>query len=122
MLRLVGDALFGEVNGQTVNGRARTGPGATLATGRYRLLLPVDDPVFGTVVLAVPQGLTPMGLSYDLKNVMVSSSLQKGLPGGSVAFCERQLPGVPTVVVYNGHAGLVMAARAAAGQGELTVT
>lgn len=121
MLKLVGGAFSGSLQGRAVSGLARLGPGVKLVPGRYRLLPPVDDAVYGTVVMAVPQGLAPMGRSYVLKDAMVSAGLLSGLPDSSFALSERPLPGVPTLIVYNGHAGLGAAAREAAGRGELTV-
>ncbi len=121
MLNLTGGGLSGSLQGRAVAGLARMGLGAKLVPGRYRLLPPVDDPVYGTVVMALPAGLAPTGRSYELKNVMVSSSHRTGFPDSGFALCERQLPGVPTLIIYNGHAGLVMAVREAAGSGELTV-
>lgn len=121
MLKLSGGAFSGSLQGRAVNGFARPGPGVKLVPGRYRLLPPVDDPIFGTVVMAVPQGLAPTGSSFVFKDMMVSAGLLPGLPDSSFALCERLLPGVPTLIVYNGHAGLGAAAREAAGRGELTV-
>ncbi len=121
MLRLSGGGISGDLLGRAVTGLTRMGSGAKLVPGRYRQLPPVDDPIYGTVVTALPLSQAPIGYSYDLKNVLVSSSHRTGLPDGSFALSERQLPGVSTLIVYNGHAGLVMAVREAAGRGELTV-
>lgn len=121
MLRLSGGALSGSLQGRVVAGQTRQGAGAKLIPGRYRLLPPVDDPIFGLVVMALPIRLAPTGFSYDLKNVLVSSSHRMGLPDGGFVLSERQLPGVPTLIIYNGHAGLGTAVREAAGSAELTV-
>lgn len=121
MLKLVGGAFSGSLQGKALSGFVRMGLGVQLVPGRYRLLLPVDDPIYGTVVLAVPEGRAPLGHTYVIQNTLVSSYAQVGLPDSSFALSERQLPGVPTLIVYNGHAGLGAAAREAAGRGELTV-
>lgn len=121
MLKLVGGAFSGSLQGRVVSGLARMGAGVKLLPGRYRLLPPLDDPIYGSVVMALPTGLAPIGRDYTFKDMMVTSSLQTRLPDSSFALCERQLPGVSTLIIYNGHAGLVMAVREAAGRGELTV-
>lgn len=120
MLNLAGSVLSGSVRGKAVAGAVRLGPGVRLVPGRYRLLPPVDDPIYGTVVTALPVSAAPVGRAYELRDVMVSSAHRTSLASNAFVFCDRVLPGVPTAIVYNGHAGLGAALREAAG-GDLTV-
>lgn len=121
MLNLRDGQLSGQLVGQTLLGSLHPAAGSRPAPGVYRLMPPVDDPVFGVVVTALPLRQTAGTLQYVLKDVYVTSVHRSGAPSGSFVISGKHLPGVDSQVMRVGFDALVAALQSSSGC-ELTIS
>lgn len=131
MLTLAKNSIFGTAMGRPVNAFTRDG-GADAAPlpGEYGLLPPLDDPVFGTYIIAVPRG-AGYKPGYDWRKLstepgtaprhegiklptarMIHWKLPAGAEGEAAFVLSKQpIPGRNCVVLVSGFSDLLDALR-----------
>ncbi len=122
MLDLKGLQVSGSVQGRSIVGRIGAAGPVAVTGGLYDLTPPFSDPVFGTVVTALPAATvrTGIGLSYEIKNVMVSSVTRPTVPSGSFVISDHPIPGLFALVMSSGFNDLAAALKSSGG-GQITV-
>jgi hypothetical protein len=135
MLTLTKSSLIGNVRGRSINGGLLLARGATAAPppGEYDLLPPLNDPVFGSYIIAVRRGSGAAvgyvevkrpadpgaAASLDTFKLPAARMIHFKLPPSATAetvfvLSKQPIPGLNSVVLVSGYSDLLDALAGAA--------